>query len=261
MLAVRLHSLLGYRPEFRFEVELVEHGMAHFARACGGEDRQLESQPAVALALAQPGHERRHLGIGHGCVVPVLLRLARQALGDRSHRSLALAVSRGIGPVEHGADPLAHPARRFRLRQPYLRQHIADHRTGDLADLHVAELREHIRFERPDPLLLVLFIPPGLAVLRQHLGGGFPKRRNPLRLAAFEQRIETQLDPSPHFARPLPRHGQRYFARTPQAEVPPVACPLYADHPALPPGVLDHQVQTVPVAEPAGPRCGLHGSC
>ena len=102
-------------------------------------------------------------------------------------------------------DPLTHPARRLRLCQPDLGQHIADHRPRDVVDLHVAKMREGIGLQRPDPLLLVLLVAPGRAMLGEYLGGSFPECGNAFRFPALEQRVEAQFDPGPDLACALAR--------------------------------------------------------
>jgi hypothetical protein len=184
-----------------------------------------------------------------------------QSLGDRPHRCLAVPVSRGIGPVEHGADPLANAAGSLRLGKPDLCQHVPDHRPSDIVDLNIAEMGECIGLQRADPLLLVLLVAPGLAVLCQHFGRSFAKRGNTLRLSALEQRIETQLDPRPHFARAFARYGQRYFRCASQSEVTAIAVFLNAHDPALRSRRLDHQIESVAIADSAWSAGCLHGCC
>src|SRR3546814_6188204 len=106
MLARRLHPRSGDRPEFLLQIEFFPRRAAHLARSHGGQDGKAQRQTAEGFPLGELDNEGRQLRIGHGSKMTLILGLPRETLGDRTHRSLALAIAGSIGPIEYGADPL-----------------------------------------------------------------------------------------------------------------------------------------------------------
>src|SRR3546814_3031951 len=72
-------------------------------------------------------------------------------------------------------------------------------------NLHMADVRKHVTLKRLQPLLLVLLVPPRLAVSGDHPGRCLPECGYALCLAPLEDRIEPKLDPGADLPRPLPR--------------------------------------------------------
>src|SRR3546814_19722539 len=90
-------------------------------------------------------------------------------------------------------------------------------------NLHMADVRKHVTLKRLQPLLLVLLVPPRLAVSGDHPGRCLPECGYALCLAPLEDRIEPTLDPGADLPRPLPGCRERNFRSTAQAKVTPVA--------------------------------------
>jgi hypothetical protein len=134
--------------------------------------------------------------------VPALLRLTRQASLQRTHWRLRLAIAFGIGPIEHGADPLPYPSRGFWFGEPDGRQNIADGRSFNIRYQTIPQCRKGIGRERIDPLRLVLAIFPGSPVLFMDKRGCNPKSRDSTcPLFSLHEDINTIL----HIQTPRPR--------------------------------------------------------
>src|SRR3546814_14567146 len=119
-------------------------------------------------------------------------------------------------------------------------------------NLQRAYVREHVTLKRLQPLLLVVLVPPCLAVSRNHVGRCLPECGYASCLAPLEDRIEPKLDPGADLPRPLPGCRERDFRSTAQAKVTPVAVLLHPAHPALAADRLNQQKHAVAIAEPPG---------
>jgi len=127
------------------------------------------------------------LRVGHGSEVAVLLGLALQPLADGTHRSLTLAIARGIGLIQHGSDSLTHSPGCLRLCKPDFCQHVADHRPGDFANLYIANPGEGVACEGLEPLALMLLFATGLSMGGKNLNGNFLEGGMLLRVSTLKQ--------------------------------------------------------------------------
>ncbi len=93
MRASHLHAVRGHGPHTTGEVDFLPCSPANLARPSRGEDQRFQRDAADGHALAKARNECRHISIGHASKMAVLARLARQALGKRAHRRLALAIT------------------------------------------------------------------------------------------------------------------------------------------------------------------------
>jgi hypothetical protein len=59
--------------------------------------------------------KRRNLDVGQRCVVALELGLSRQSFADLVDRIVTCAMAGRFGPIQHRADPLPNPSRRFLL--------------------------------------------------------------------------------------------------------------------------------------------------
>src|SRR3546814_21080097 len=122
-------------------------------------------------------------------------------------------------------------------------------------NLQRAYVREHVTLKRLQPLLLVVLVPPCLAVSRNHVGRCLPECGYASCLAPLEDRIEPKLDPGADLPRPLPGCRERDFRSTHPAKVTPVAVLLHQQHPPLASARLNPKKQTAAIATP--PRARL----
>jgi len=122
-----LHARGRHGPHRAVKVEFYPSGPDHLARARGGEYSEFESARRYALALAQGGHECRHIGIGHRRMMA-----SRQALPLRqevvemaapARRILAAAQPLRLGRIKHALDPAAKAVSGFRLLVPKRLEH------------------------------------------------------------------------------------------------------------------------------------------
>jgi hypothetical protein len=122
-----LHARGRHGPHRAVKVEFYPSGPDHLARARGGEYSEFESARRYALALAQGGHECRHIGIGHRRMMA-----SRQALPLRqevvemaapARRILAAAQPLRLGRIKHALDPAAKAGSGFRLLVPKRLEH------------------------------------------------------------------------------------------------------------------------------------------
>ncbi|KQP09184.1 hypothetical protein ASF26_03830 [Methylobacterium sp. Leaf93] len=120
------------------------------------------------------------------------LALLRQPPTNPINRIIAATIAGGLGPIEHGANPLTHPPRCLGLCQLDRRQGAKHIGCSDLIHSPAPEKRTRVGFEGGLPLRGVLrIIPRGLVLLEDpydRFGKGWDRLNG---LAPFGERFAT----------------------------------------------------------------------
>ena len=126
MLARRLHSVSGNRPDFSGKVEFWPSRPKRLARSRRRQDRKFERHRGQGVPLAQTRDESRNVIIGHrGMMAARELAALRQQVGKMAapcRRVFARPMALRLGRVENRLDASAQSGCGFRFRLPQGRQ-------------------------------------------------------------------------------------------------------------------------------------------
>ena len=177
----------------------------------------------------------------------VLREHLREALGGIVARAVAL----GGAPLEDHPDPLEHPPRGCRAREPLRpkrRQNV-----GARDGIHALrpEGRYHAR-ERGQPLLTVFLVPEPSRVRRVDLSGRLLERREPtMRTPTLREGIAAGPGHLPKVHGLLPGLRERDQGHAAEPEVAPAALNDRAQNPALRAARGHAEIQAAAVGHPA----------